>query len=194
MNPTYLTCAETAKLLRIRLKAVFPRTKFGVRSHVYSGGASIYVKWVDGPTTRLVDATAQQFAGGGFDGMIDMAYSVSHWLLPDGTTRPAHSDGTTGSMGTVPPVREWMPDPECKLVRFGAKYVFCNRDYSAAFIRRVCDRLAGEGFPQFQSVEIDTSYSASAWIKDGRRPLDGGDGPDMGTMLHRTCARFMIAA
>ena len=37
----YLTCAETAKLVRSALKAAFPGVKFSVCSSTYSGGASI---------------------------------------------------------------------------------------------------------------------------------------------------------
>lgn len=36
----YLSCAETAKLLRQALKESFPGVKFSVRSSVYSGGAN----------------------------------------------------------------------------------------------------------------------------------------------------------
>ena len=44
----YLTTAETAKLVRERLKAEFPGVRFSVRSQSYSGGSSIHVGWLDG--------------------------------------------------------------------------------------------------------------------------------------------------
>lgn len=37
-NCTYLSAAETAKLIRAQLKAKFPGCKFWVRSHTYAGG------------------------------------------------------------------------------------------------------------------------------------------------------------
>ncbi len=68
----YLSVAETAKEVRIALKAVFPTVKFSVRSSVYSGGGSIDVRWTDGPTTKRVEAITKRFEGSSFDGMIDL--------------------------------------------------------------------------------------------------------------------------
>ena len=85
MKATYLSCAETAKLIRAALKRAFPGVKFSVRSDVYSGGASINVKWSDGPTGEMVEAVAGAFQGGRFDGSIDLAFGVTHWLLADGS-------------------------------------------------------------------------------------------------------------
>lgn len=68
----YLTCAETAKLVRAALKAEFPTVKFSVHSKTYSGGSSINVSWQDGPATKMVERIAKRFAGASFDGMIDL--------------------------------------------------------------------------------------------------------------------------
>ena len=76
----YLSCADTAKLLRAALKEAFPGVKFGVRSSVYSGGASIYVKWTDGPTGAQVKAICDKFEGAYFDGMIDYKGTQYHSL------------------------------------------------------------------------------------------------------------------
>lgn len=67
----YLSCAETAKLVRQALKEAFPAVKFSVRSSVYSGGASIDVRWTDGPLADQVDKVAKTFQGCYFDGMQD---------------------------------------------------------------------------------------------------------------------------
>lgn len=69
---TYLSCAETARLIRKALADSFPGIAFSVRSKVYSGGASVTVRWTDGPNTAQVDAIAGQFSGATFDGMIDL--------------------------------------------------------------------------------------------------------------------------
>ncbi len=80
MTTQYLTCAATAKLVRKALKEAFPGVRFSVTSHVYSGGASITVKWTDGPNTKQVDAVTSCFEGSYFDGSIDYKGSVYHML------------------------------------------------------------------------------------------------------------------
>jgi hypothetical protein len=76
----YLSCAETAKLVRKALGESFPGVKFSVRSSVYSGGASIDVAWVDGPNAKQVEAVAGVFKGAYFDGMIDYKGSCYNML------------------------------------------------------------------------------------------------------------------
>lgn len=67
-----VSVADTAKEVRKALKAAFPGQKFSVRSHSYSGGASINVNYVDGPAAEAVEEVAHQFQGASFDGMIDL--------------------------------------------------------------------------------------------------------------------------
>jgi len=83
---TYLSCADTAKLLRQGLKESFPGIKFSVKSSVYSGGASIRVRWTDGPMGTMVKAITDKLEGGYFDGMID--YKGTRYHLLDGA--PVH--------------------------------------------------------------------------------------------------------
>lgn len=64
---------EAAKNLRKDLKKHFPGVKFSVRSD-YS---SINVKWVDGPTRAMVEAIANRYQSGSFNGMEDI-YEFSH--------------------------------------------------------------------------------------------------------------------
>lgn len=78
----YLSCAETAKLIRKALAEAFPGIKFSVRSSVYSGGASIDVRWTDGPNTKQVESVAGVFSGSVFDGMQDLKISTK--ALVDG--------------------------------------------------------------------------------------------------------------
>lgn len=68
----YLSCAETAKLVRAELKQMFPGVKFRVTSKTYSGGASITVSWMDGPASERVKRLVEQYEGASFDGMIDL--------------------------------------------------------------------------------------------------------------------------
>lgn len=149
MDRTYLTCSDTAKLLRTALKTAFPGVKFSVRSDTYSGGASIRVRWTDGPFTKDVDAIAQRYAGATFDGSID---------LKEYHTDLVHFEG------------EEMP----RLVRFGSDFVFTDRDlspeYEAALTveaQKILDRnsvTAGRVFdPKGNNVDSGQDYLASEW-------------------------------
>lgn len=80
MDRQYLSVAETAKLVRQALKESFPGVKFSVRSDSYSGGASIDVRWTDGPNAKQVKAVTSDFEGSYFDGMIDYKGSCYHAL------------------------------------------------------------------------------------------------------------------
>ncbi|WP_157977921.1 LPD29 domain-containing protein [Paraburkholderia kururiensis] len=78
----YLSCADTAKLIRQALKEAFPGIKFSVRSSTYSGGASIGVSWTDGPNVDQVEAVAKVFRGSYFDSSID--YQGATYAMIDG--------------------------------------------------------------------------------------------------------------
>jgi len=82
----YLSCADTAKLVRKALRADFPGIKFSVRSSTYAGGASIDVSWTDGPIEFDVrDKTLSLYSGASFDGMTDIkSYHDSMLMTDDG--------------------------------------------------------------------------------------------------------------
>lgn len=140
----HLSCAETAKLVRAELTRSFPGTVFSVRSKSYSGGASITVGWTDGPLSRRVDAVLSCFEGKRFDGSIDLACYNDAYLLPDGSVEFAHTEGTEGSMGSIP--RADAPRPiRGELVHFGADYVFSRREITnEAAIRAIAERYIRE--------------------------------------------------
>ena len=147
----YISCADTAKLVRKELKTRWPETKFSVRSKTYSMGASIDISWLDGPREPEVSPTAKRFEGADFDGMIDLKTNRSHWMAPDGTVTLAHAEGTESSRGTLPQIDHDSPHPGARRVEFMADYVFCNRHISnleeqAAFCRQyIRDNCATEG-------------------------------------------------
>jgi len=117
----YISCADTAKLVRKALKAEFPGQKFSVRSSTYAGGASIHVNWIDGPSESAVESVTCLYQGASFDGMTDMA-SYHNALL-------------TGEDG--------MPE----LVHFGANYVIGQRrisDEAEAKLVAEVEALIGE--------------------------------------------------
>jgi hypothetical protein len=113
----------------------------------------------------MVSALVGEYQGGGFDGMIDMAYSVYHWLLPDGSVQPAHSSGTEGSMGSVAAFRTERPDG-AELIHFGNSHLFTSRKLSGQFMRQAFARLQrkfGAEFLQGCAVKIST-YDGAAHI------------------------------
>lgn len=133
----FVDAADVSKLIRHRFKVAFPGVKCAVRTSKYSGGASIRVEWTDGPTAAQVREITAAYAGGGFDGMIDMAYSVDSFLMPDGSAFFAQTSGTEGSMGTVPSAKAFKPAPEAIRVRFLSTFVFDERRHSVEFLRGV---------------------------------------------------------
>lgn len=166
--PRYLSAAETAKLVRRALKEAFPGQKFSVRSDTYSGGASIDVKWTDGPRRATVEAVAKQYQGGGFDGSIDLMHYATHYLRPDGRVLLAHDSGTEGSRGYVPAqdnrdLATVLPD-DVEEVRFGADFIFCTRELSdregwtreaEAYIRAHCILMEHPGRPELDRFGND---------------------------------------
>lgn len=128
----WYSCAETAKLVRNELERQFPRAKYGkigVRSNVYSGGASIRVTVPKGgPDVHAVRQVVAPYAGGGFDGMIDMQYYRDAYLDDAGRVRGIDDPGTEGSRGSVPAHHDVQP-PNTKKVHFGASYIFVDEAY-----------------------------------------------------------------
>ena len=134
MRKDQLSPAETAQLVRQRLKATFPGQKFSVRARKYAGGGSIDVKWEDGPLESEVGAVVKVYEGAGFDGSIDLKYLRTHYLKPDGTVLVHYDPGTKGSAGHYEGednrmLIDHMPE-EVRLVHFGADSIFCHRDRS----------------------------------------------------------------
>jgi hypothetical protein len=126
---TWYSCAETARLVRTALAREFPGVRFGVRSHVYAGGASIDVSApAGGPDRRAVRAVVAPYAGAGFDGMIDMQYYRDAFIDEAGRVLGLDDPGTEGSRGSVPARRDPQP-PGTRRVHFGANFVFVENGY-----------------------------------------------------------------
>lgn len=155
----YLSCAETAKLVRLALKKNFSGTKFSVTSKTYSGGASISVSWVDGPNTKQVEAITSQYCGGDFDGSIDLKTSHSSWLMSDGSAIVADDYGTQGSMGCIPAEHNTKPEFKAEKVRFGADFIFCSRAYSLDVVKAAALEIAFKWNFELCPV-IDSSWGA----------------------------------
>jgi hypothetical protein len=144
----YLSCAETAKLVRKALKADFPGVKFRVRSSTYAVGASIDVGWTDGPTERQVRGTLALYAGGSFDGSIDlMSYHDSILIDENGAV-------------------------EC--VSFGADFVHGQRTISAEWFAEMaaaieaatgeaCDLTQCYDMVERDGEQVRAGYNGDGW-------------------------------
>lgn len=77
-----------AKNIRKMLKAAFPGVKFSVTTSRYSGGNSIYIRWTNGPEAKDVEAIADRFEAGSFNGTDDSyTYTDSPWNVTFGSAR-----------------------------------------------------------------------------------------------------------
>lgn len=179
MNPIYLkakagehiSTTDVAKLIRLALKKAFPSTTFSVRSNSYSGGSSVYVSWMDGPTSKAVDAIVGNFETKGFDGMIDMAHYRSLWLAPDGSATCAHDTGTQGSMGSAPEHIGSAHHPDAVLVdNICGCYVQTSRCVSEATLRRGIEAVKAKNYSDLSTFDWSTvgvrvsSYDGSASV------------------------------
>lgn len=199
-STAYLSCADTAKLIRTKLKAAFPGVKFSVRSNVYSGGASIDVSWTDGPTHDMVNPVCQTFAGSGFDGMTDYKYSVGAWLLPNGDAAVRSVEAHFGHEGEVIEAQADGAIP----VSFGADFVFCRREISEEAMKRAL-RSYAHRYPGDELAEaIKAGLVGTEPSRWGGYQLTGnpsqyrgvGDGSQYGgdIVLKTYAGRRMVAA
>jgi hypothetical protein len=171
-NDRYLSCVDTAKLVRKALRADFPGVKFSVRSSTYAGGASIDVGWTDGPTSKQVDGTLKLYEGASFDGMIDL--------------KSYHDSILMGENG-----------PE--VVHFGADYVMGQRrvsDLRTSIYRVELERFVGEKLPRrsesaYGSMRLPVSfghYYSSEFEGQSEHPAlarDDHNGEYLSTLIHQ---------
>ena len=155
MASQYLSCAETAKLVRAALRESFPGVRFSVRSSVYSGGASITINYVNGPTYDAVKSVVAMFEGAYFDGMTD--YQGCNYSSLDGVE-------TRFGANYIFVNREMTLDVMQPAVQAACEYYGlqmptikdgCNGAYIADFIdyndqRRIMDRVSALSFCETQ--------------------------------------------
>lgn len=164
----YISTADTTKAIRLALREAFPGVKFSVRSSVYSGGSSIRIGWTDGPTEKAVNAVAGVFSSSGFDGSIDLAYSIAHYALPSGKIVGTKTAGTAGSGGYVP-AHDDGPIDGATLVHFLAGYVFLERsrsDAKIAAIREVLAKRFGQTDPELWRIPLYLVEQAEAIVDE----------------------------
>jgi hypothetical protein len=149
-NTQYLSCAETAKLVRAALKESFPGVKFSVKSSTYAGGASINVAYVDGPTAAQVEAVAKVFQGAYFDGMTD--YKGSNYNSLDGQPVRFGSDFVFVSRRFTAPVLTGSVVETCNYYGFDNEILIDGGgEYFGAYVKAVGPNADSEarGFTTF---------------------------------------------
>lgn len=161
----FLSCAETAKLVRKELKKQLPSFKFSVKSSNYAGGASVDITWDNGLPQSEVKKVVDKFSGAWYDGMIDLKNYNYHWLMPDGSVLLAHSEGTESDITTEKP-------KGAIAVQFGADYIICNRHLTEDIQRRIAEDISKLGGLRFDgnmgaSFDYDDRWF-DWWIFCGR--------------------------
>jgi hypothetical protein len=156
MEKIYISSKDTAKHIRKALKASFPKQVFSIRSD----HNCIKIHWEDGPLRKDVEAITEQYEAGGFDGMIDLDYSQSHYLFPDGSITLHYREGTTGYISEIDNRSDSLPEGT-KIVQFGAKYIFCTRHIT----------------------DYETKYTKAVWWIRSNNVITGNTGTDWADMF-----------
>ena len=69
--------AQAAKAIKKELKERWPNVNWRIRSSIFSGGTSVYIRWIDGPTQDEVRQIVGKYQYGYFDGMEDL-YKITN--------------------------------------------------------------------------------------------------------------------
>jgi Large polyvalent protein associated domain 29 len=186
----WLGIKEGNKLLRKHLAAEFPGVKFSVKGQSYSGGSSTDISWIDGPLQKQVEKIASAYGYKGFDGMIDLQYSYSQYLTPEGRIVCGGTSGTVGSMGTVSPFKIEPPAGSVPICS-GIGYVFCNRKHSVGMYRRavesVCRKYGVEPVPEVIDDGFEPHLAREA--QNLRVGGAGWQGEYLSNLVHRDLVR-----
>lgn len=116
VKPKTLYSRDTAAMLRRILRRAFPACRFSVRTGRGAGVSAVDIRWTDGPTRRAVEAIADEFRAGSFDGMTDCydyRRGVDRYVIVDGVTYER-----------------------------GCQYVSCQRELSPAFRVRIAQAIS----------------------------------------------------
>lgn len=132
----YLKTTEVAKLIRKELKENYPNVKFSVVSDSYSGGSSINVHWINGPSIDLINKIIKKFEGARFDGMIDLKEYKGPILYKG----------------------EW--------VSFGVDYVFAGRKYSDDVFIRITNEICKKWGVSNHFNDKNSIFSSNVKIGD----------------------------
>lgn len=174
-RPRYIDTAVGAKMIRKQLRLTFPGQKFSVRIDRYAGGSSTSVRWTDGPTVDEVEAITSGFAGGRFDGMIDLAYSADSWWCETHGTGVANiyghsynSEQVGVGLGNGPVSSRCCAQAE--LVSFGSSYVHASRELSPEFEAELQATVAAqEGRPYDPNYHNGSEWMSTLVYRESRK-------------------------
>ena len=129
----FLSAADSAAAIRSELRVAFRGVKFFVRSRRYAGGASVDVRWTDGPTAAAVDAVVDRWRGADVDAGDDSVRHRGGFIAADG-----------------------------RLVRSGADFVSVERHASAHVLHGVVRAMMyAELFPRCDRPAVRCGTSGS---------------------------------
>jgi prepilin-type processing-associated H-X9-DG protein len=158
---TYIPARDIAKYIRVLLKKAFPETTFKVKT---THGDTVNISWFDGPTQKKVRGLVGYLSSKGFDGMIDMAYSYRHYIMPDGEIIYGGTGGTTDSRGTVYPDAPEIPEG-AEPVFLMSSFIFEERYFTKAFLEKIVKTVCERYGVDKGEVEIrESSSDSSAYI------------------------------
>ena len=173
----FISASDIASLCRSALKKQFPSVKFSIRSKYYAGGCSVDLSWMDGPTKEKVDQIINMFSTKGFDGSIDLAYSKSLWLYPDGSASVARDEGTQSSGGYHPEViRSAKKTGGILVEEIASCWVMTQRSLSASLLEKGIEAVKAQNWAVLDGVDwskvtIQTgnfgswiSYAPNIWV------------------------------
>jgi len=111
-----------AKNIRNDLKKHFPGIKFSVKGSSFSGGNSINVDWVDGPTNDEVNELIKKYQKGSFNGMEDIyEYDSSCFNVVFGGAKYVMGQRSISKEVIIKVAKEWVENfsPETMMDEHG---------------------------------------------------------------------------
>ena len=192
----YLTCAETAKLIRKDLKANFPGVKFSVRSR---RGSAINIEYTNGPAEADVKAIARKYEAAGFDGMIDYQYYISHWYNEaTGEVCIATNQGSEVTGGCYEGEQNDCPGEDWECVSFGANYIFVKHNVTADHFKEavemVAEKTGHDDLPGLNVVKVESSEAG--WINYSDFACNGRDWDEaqwINNLIYETARELSLA-
>lgn len=117
------SAAEVGSLARARLARLWPGHLFYVTTQTYSGGASMHVKWIDGPSLKEVEAVTRMYADRQVMDNTDYSAGIGHWMQPDGTVTVRYKSPNSEHDGE----KHDRPTPDAVAVDFATGHVHADR-------------------------------------------------------------------
>lgn len=167
----YITRTESNKIIRKQLKAAFPNVKFSVRGY----GGSTYIRWIDGPSRKQVEAMTRWAEGSSFDGMTDCASSNPAVSAVEGAPDMVTAEEIAKLAGGLDVPVAMLCD-----------YVFTERTISEEGLANVLRAIENIGVtvPRTASGAIDWYASEGACLASARLGLGSNSVPNFYALIN----------